>query len=128
MPHVRGSETDVGTAKNYLNREEIDILNRITVMFLDQAEFRAQRRRNIHMAEWEQALDKFLSEFDLPVLDNAGSVSKEAALEFAHDQYDQFADQRRTGAQRNAEQNYLDDLRKTAATLKRRKRGSDDEN
>lgn len=121
-------KTDVGTAKNYLNREEIDILNRITVMFLDQAEFRAQRRRNIHMAEWEQALDKFLSEFDLPVLDNAGSVSKEAALEFAHDQYDQFADQRRTGAQRNAEQNYLDDLRKTAATLKRRKRGSDDEN
>ena len=35
---------DVGTAKNYLAAEEIDTLNRITVMFLDQAEFRAQRR------------------------------------------------------------------------------------
>jgi hypothetical protein len=35
---------DVGTAKNYLDAEEIDTLNRITVMFLDQAEFRARRR------------------------------------------------------------------------------------
>ena len=52
-------KTDVGTAKNYLNQEEIDTLNRITVMFLDQAEFRAQRRRNIHMADWEHFLDKF---------------------------------------------------------------------
>jgi hypothetical protein len=42
---------DVGTAKNYLDEGEIDTLNRITVMFLDQAEFRAQRRRNIKMAD-----------------------------------------------------------------------------
>lgn len=34
---------DVATAKNYLDVKEIDTLNRITVMFLDQAEFRAQR-------------------------------------------------------------------------------------
>lgn len=35
---------DVGTAKNYLDTREIETLNRITVMFLDQAEFRTQRR------------------------------------------------------------------------------------
>jgi hypothetical protein len=33
------------TAKNYLGEKEIDTLNRITAMFLDQAEFHAQRRR-----------------------------------------------------------------------------------
>ena len=38
---------DVTTAKNYLNEREIDTLNRIVVMFLDQAEFRAQRRRRL---------------------------------------------------------------------------------
>ena len=37
----------VGTAKNYLDAQEIDTLNRIVVMFLDQAEFRAQRRKDI---------------------------------------------------------------------------------
>src|SRR5680860_109014 len=36
---------DIGTAKNYLDDQEIDTLNRITVMFPNQAEFRAQRRR-----------------------------------------------------------------------------------
>lgn len=44
-------KTDIGTAKNYLDKEEIDTLNRITVMFLDQAEFRAQRRQTIQMAD-----------------------------------------------------------------------------
>jgi hypothetical protein len=40
---------DVGTAKRYLDKKEIDTLNRITVMFLDQAEFRAQRRKDINL-------------------------------------------------------------------------------
>jgi len=44
---------DVGTAKNYLDAQEIDTLNRITVMFPDQAEFRAQRRRLAAEAEAE---------------------------------------------------------------------------
>jgi len=51
---------DVVTAKNYLNADEIDTLNRIVVMFLDQAEFRAQRRQDIRMADWSASLDKFL--------------------------------------------------------------------
>jgi len=38
---------DVATAKNYLDAREIDTLNRIVAMFLDQAEFRVQRRQDI---------------------------------------------------------------------------------
>ncbi len=43
---------DVATAKNYLAEKEIDTLNRIVVMFLDQADFRAQRRQDIKMGDW----------------------------------------------------------------------------
>jgi hypothetical protein len=39
----------VGT--NYLDAEEINTLDRITVLFLDQAEFCARRRRDIHRAD-----------------------------------------------------------------------------
>lgn len=78
-------KTDIGTAKNYLDKEEIDTLNRITVMFLEQAEFRAQRRQTIRMADWELFLEKFLADVELPVLENAGSVSRDAALEFANE-------------------------------------------
>ena len=77
-------KTDIGTAKNYLDNNEIDTLNRITVMFLDQAEFRAQRRQTIQMADWENFLDKFLNDVELPVLENFGSISREIALEFAN--------------------------------------------
>ena len=71
---------DVATAKNYLDEREIDTLNRIVVMFLDQAEFRAQRRQDIKMRDWEAFLDKFLRDTELPVLADAGTVSHEEAL------------------------------------------------
>lgn len=107
---------DVGIAKNYLDVQEIDILNRITVMFLDQAEFRAMRRQDIRLADWDGFLDKFLHDTELPVLDNAGKVSRQQALDWAEGQYDAFAERRRLEAEANAEGRYLDDL-KTAAKL-----------
>ena len=74
---------DVSTAKNYLDAKEIDTLNRIVVMFLDRAEFRAQRRRDIKMADWETDLDKFLVDTELPTLSGAGTISHDEALDWA---------------------------------------------
>ena len=71
---------DIKTAKNYLGEKEIDTLNRIVVMFLDQAEFRAQRRQDIRMADWSAFLDKFLRDTELPVLAGAGSISHDEAM------------------------------------------------
>jgi len=108
---------DVGTAKNYLDAKEIDTLNRITVMFLDQAEFRAQRRQDIRMRDWEVFLDKFLRDTELPVLTHAGLVSREDALSWAEEQYEAFADRRRLEAEAEAEARYVEDLRNSAKIL-----------
>jgi hypothetical protein len=108
---------DVATAKNYLNEEEIDTLNRITVMFLDQAEFRAQRRQDIRMHDWDMFLDKFLRDTELPVLPDAGSISHEEAIVWAETQYDDFIERRRLEAEVKAEKQYLEDLRASAQTL-----------
>ena len=108
---------DVTTAKNYLDEKEIDTLNRIVVMFLDQAEFRAQRRQDIKMRDWELFLDKFLQDTELPVLPDSGSVSREDALAWANEQYDAFAERRRQEAEASANEHYLDDLRTSARTL-----------
>ncbi len=110
-------KSDVGTAKNYLSAQEIDTLNRITVMFLDQAEFRAQRRRDIHLHDWEMFLDKFLRDTELPVLEGAGSVSRDTALTWANEQYDAFAERRRLEAEKEAEKRYLSDLQTSAKRL-----------
>lgn len=115
-------KTDVTTAKNYLKKEEIDILNRITVMFLDQAEFRAQRRKSIYMVDWKVFLDKFISDIDLPVLQHTGSISHAEAMEFANEQYDQFAQKRRWEAQQKADQCYIEELKKSAEILQRNRK------
>ena len=108
---------DVGTAKNYLDAQEIDTLNRIVVMFLDQAEFRAQRRRNIRIRDWEMFLDKFLRDTELAVLSGPGMVSREDALDWAEQQYDAFAERRRLEAETEAETRYVEDLRSSAKML-----------
>lgn len=68
---------DVAAAKNYLTEKEIDTLNRIVVMFLDQADFRAQRRQDIKMGDWTAFLDKLLRDTELPALADAGTVTHE---------------------------------------------------
>lgn len=113
---------DVGTAKNYLDAKEIDTLNRITVMFLDQAEFRAQRRQDISMRDWEAFLDKFLRDTELPVLSGPGMVSRNEALEWAEGQYDAFAERRRLETETEAESRYVEDLRTSAKMLETRRK------
>ncbi len=115
---------DVGTAKNYLDVNEIDTLNRIVVMFLDQAEFRAQRRRDIKMTDWETSLDKFLRDTELPVLGSAGSVTHEEALDWSTEQYEAFAERRRLQEENAASVRYIEDLEATAKVLEAKPRSS----
>jgi len=108
---------DVPIAKNYLNEKEIDTLNRITVMFLDQAEFRADRRQNIHVRDWPLFLDKFLRDTELPVLPSPGTVSHEDALDWANEQYDTFEERRRLARETEAERRYIEDLHISAKKI-----------
>jgi hypothetical protein len=115
---------DVPTAKNHLDEHEIDTLNRVVVMFLDQAEFRAQRRQDIKMQDWTGFLEKFLRDTELPVLEGAGSVSQEDARAWAESQYEAFADRRRLQAEEAGERQYLEDLKDAAKTLEAGRRKS----
>jgi len=108
---------DVPTAKNYLDEHEIDTLNRVVVMFLDQAEFRAQRRQDIKMHDWTAFLDKFLRDTELPVLEGAGTVTQDDARAWAETQYERFVERRRVQAEQDAEKQYIEDLQSAAATL-----------
>lgn len=115
---------DVSTAKNYLDAGEIDTLNRIVVMFLDQAEFRAQRRQDLRIGDWAVFLDQFLVNTELPVLDGPGTVSHEAARIRAEKQYDRFAERRRLEAEQHAGARYLEDLKASTETLESERKTS----
>lgn len=85
---------DVTIAKNYLNQQELEQLNRIVAMYLDFAEDQAQRHRQIFMRDWRQKLDAFLKFNQRDILQNAGAVEKEVADQLALEQYEIFNNHR----------------------------------
>jgi len=76
-------KSDVGVAKNYLDVDEIEALNRIVSAYLDFAELQAMNRRAMTMDTWISKLDDFLRLSERDVLNHAGSISAEAARKHA---------------------------------------------
>lgn len=101
--HVR--KHDVIVAKNYLTDDEIDTLNRLVVIFLDQAELRAKERKQLTLDYWRQNVDRLLEFNERPVLDDAGSISHEQMKAVAEERYQSFDSHRRAtdAAQADAE-------------------------
>jgi hypothetical protein len=89
-PDGKINKADVTVAKNYLNKEEIDELNRIVVMYLDYAENQAKRQVPMSMEHWAGKLDAFLQFNEYKVLDNAGKISHAIAQDLAEKEYDKF--------------------------------------
>jgi hypothetical protein len=89
-PKGKVLKSDVSIAKNYLNKKEIDELNRIVTMYLDYAENQAARQIQMTMKDWVEKLDAFLQFNDYSVLKNAGSISAEIAKELATKEFEKF--------------------------------------
>ena len=81
---------DVEVAKNYLNEEELNLLNRIVAAYLEMAELQALNRTPITMQGWIERLDQFLTMTGRELLDHAGKISHNQALDKAHDEYEKF--------------------------------------
>jgi hypothetical protein len=82
--------TDVTVAKNYLDEDELDTLNRIVSFYLEFAELQAKNRRPMHMRDWISKLDDFLRLSEREILTHAGRITHEAALEHANAEFDKF--------------------------------------
>ncbi len=82
--------SDVSTAKNYLNKPELDHLNRIVTMYLDFAELQAVRKISMCMKDWIEKLNAFLKFSEYEILTNSGAVTHEIALALAHKEYEIF--------------------------------------
>ncbi|MBX3737396.1 MAG: virulence RhuM family protein [Candidatus Didemnitutus sp.] len=86
---------DVIVAKNYLTRDEIDVLNRLVVMFLDFGELRTLQKQPLQLADWRTHVDRLLQLNERSVLASAGSVSHEHARHVAENRYEEFDTRRR---------------------------------
>jgi len=96
--------SDVYVAKNYLNKEELSHLNRIVTMYLDFAELQAVRNKPMYMKDWVERLNAFLKFSEYEILNDAGKISHEIALELAKKEYEEF--------RKVQDKNYLSDFDK----------------
>ena len=81
---------DIIIAKNYLNVDEIDVLNRLTSLFLESAELRVKERKDLTLDYWRSIADGLLSFHGKDILKGKGSVSNAQMEEMIYGIYEQF--------------------------------------
>jgi hypothetical protein len=109
-------ETEV--AKNYLNEEELNILNRMVTAYLEVAEIQAMNRNPMYMKDWVQRLDSFLTITGKEILTNAGTISHEIAIKKAHQEYDLYKDRIKNEVT-NVELDFLKQIENTTKKIKK---------
>lgn len=115
---ARVRKQDVIIAKNYLSTDEIDTLNRLVVIFLEQAELRAKQRQDLTLDFWRKNLDKMLDFNDQPILEGAGTISHEQMTAIANQCYAAFDDQRRQQERLQADADDLKEIEQLEQSLK----------
>ena len=81
---------DVGIAKNYLQKEELETLNDLTNLFLDVAETEAKEQKTMTMNKWIEVADDLLKYRKKNILEDAGKISHKQAIEKANEEYEKF--------------------------------------
>ncbi len=108
----RVRKKDVTTAKNYLTGDEIDLLNRLVVIFLEQAELRVRERKQLTLTYWWENVDRMLAFNDRPVLRGSGAVGHDDMVQIIHERYDTFDSRRRAEEAKAADAEDLAELEK----------------
>ena len=111
---------DVIIAKNYLQNEEIDSLNRLVDIFLTSAEERVKGRRDLTLDYWRKNVDSLLTFQEKDILQGAGSITNYEAEETAKQVYDVFNSKRKQIEAQVADADDLKMLEDLEQSLKRK--------
>ena len=112
---------DIFIAKNYLNEDEIDTLNRLVVIFLETAELRAKNRIDITMKFWHDNVDRLLAFNERPLLKGKGAISNTAMEEKVGEIYQLFDAKRKTYEAEQADQEDLAELKQLEEKIEKSK-------
>ena len=114
---------DIYTAKNYLKDDEIDMLNRLTVLFLDSAELRVKERKDLTLNYWRNNVDALLDFQNKDVLKGAGTISNTQMERIVDTVYAEFNQRRKLYAAQQADKMDNDDLSALEEDVRNRKKG-----
>ena len=106
---------DIGIAKNYLNEEELKILNNIVSGYFDFAEIQAMRHHPMYMSDYVEHLDNVLKTTGEKLLQGAGTVSHAQAIDKATEEYKKYQVQNLSPV----EEEYLESIKNIHSTAKK---------
>ena len=89
-PDGKVVKTDVGVAKNYLTKEEMQSMGRIVGAYLDLAEDMAARQIPMTMEDWAERLDELLKLNRRNLLQDAGTISAKIAKAHAENEFEKY--------------------------------------
>jgi hypothetical protein len=89
-PEGKIVKSDVSVAKNYLNADEMDYLERIVSLYLDFAEFQTMRKIPMSMEDWAKRLDGFLEFNGNEILTGPGKISHEQAKLHSETEFEKY--------------------------------------
>jgi len=112
---------DIFIAKNYLNEDEIDTLNRLVVIFLETAELRAKNRIDITIKFWHENVDRILEFNEKPLLTGKGKISNEVMEEKVRQIYQLFDTKRKTYEAKQADKEDLAELKRLEKKIEKSK-------
>ena len=107
---------DIGIAKNYLNEEELKILNNIVSGYFDFAEIQAMRHHPMYMSDYVEHLDNVLKTTGEKLLQGAGTVSHAQAIDKATEEYKKYQVQNLSPV----EEEYLESIKNIHSTAKKK--------
>lgn len=111
-PHL----SDAIVAKNYLDEKELRVMGQIVSGYLDFAERQAERHQAMTMKDWAEHLDKILTATGEDLLQGAGSVSHQKAVNKAKDEYKKYQAKTLSAA----EKDYLESLKTIEKQLEKK--------
>jgi hypothetical protein len=123
LTHFKGakpSRQEVQTAKNYLTEKELNLLNRMVTAYLEIAELQALNRKAMYMQDWISRLDDFLRMTGNDILEHAGSISHEQALQKAALEYDKYREKTKNELSA-VEKDFIEFIDTTSKALKKGK-------
>ena len=112
---------DVIIAKNYLNEDEIDTLNRLVTIFLETAELRVKERKDLTLDYWKKNVDRLLDYQDKPLLRGNGSITAQESESIAKQVYDEFNSRRKQQEALSADMEDMKILDQIATEIKDKK-------
>lgn len=113
-------KSDISIGKNYLTEEEMQSLKLIVEQFLAFAESQALAHKPMYMKDWIEKLKLVLTLNERNILEHAGRISHQLALEKATREYNNYKEELR-------KTEHLDSIKELDEDIKRLKRKNDKE-